>query len=149
MAAMIQITEPTAIAAVIPSMPVLPELLIANVAIRRVAIAIPETGLLELPTRPTIREDTVAKKNPKITMINAPRRVTGIAGTIQMINTIAKTPRRMNCIGRSCAVLAVLVFLLPFMLFMESRKVVTISGRDLIREMIPPVAIAPAPIYLT
>ena len=63
---MIQITEPTAIAAVIPSMPVLPELLIANVAIRRVAIAIPETGLLELPTRPTIREDTVAKKNPKI-----------------------------------------------------------------------------------
>ena len=149
MAAMIQITEPTAIAAVIPSMPVLPELLIANVAIRRVAIAIPETGLLELPTRPTIREDTVAKKNPKITMINAPRRVTGIAGTIQMINTIAKTPRRMNCIGRSCAVLAVLVLLLPFMLFMESRKVVTISGRDLIREMIPPVAMAPAPMYLT
>ena len=146
---MIQITEPTAIAAVIPSMPVLPELLIANVAIRRVAIAIPETGLLELPTRPTIREDTVAKKNPKITMINAPRRVTGIAGTIQMINTIAKTPRRMNCIGRSCAVLAVLVLLLPFMLFMESRKVVTISGRDLIREMIPPVAMAPAPMYLT
>ena len=149
MAAMIQITEPTAIAAVIPSIPVLPELLIANVAIRRVAIAIPETGLLELPTRPTIREDTVAKKNPKITMINAPRRVTGIAGTIQMINTIAKTPRRMNCIGRSCAVLAVLVLLLPFMLFMESRKVVTISGRDLIREMIPPVAMAPAPMYLT
>ena len=149
MAAMIQITEPTAIAAVIPSMPVLPELLIANVAIRRVAIAIPETGLLELPTRPTIREDTVAKKNPKITMINAPRRVTGIAGTIQMINTIAKTPRRMNCIGRSCAVLSVLVLLLPFMLFMESRKVVTISGRDLIREMIPPVAMAPAPMYLT
>ena len=90
-----------------------------------------------------------AKKNPKITMINAPRRVTGIAGTIQMINTIAKTPRRMNCIGRSCAVLAVLVLLLPFMLFMESRKVVTISGRDLIREMIPPVAMAPAPMYLT
>ena len=149
MAAMIQITEPTAIAAVIPSIPVLPELLIANVAIRRVAIAIPETGLLELPTRPTIREDTVAKKNPKTTMIHAPRRVTGIAGTIQMINTIAITPRRMNCIGRSCAVLSVLVFLLPFMLFMESRKVVTISGRDLIREMIPPVAIAPAPIYLT
>ena len=146
---MIQITEPTAIAAVIPSIPVLPELLIANVAIRRVAIAIPETGLLELPTRPTIREDTVAKKNPKTTMINAPRRVTGIAGTIQMINTIATIPRRMNCIGRSCAVLSVLVFLLPFMLFMESRKVVTISGRDLIREMIPPVAIAPAPIYLT
>ena len=55
----------------------------------------------------------------------------------------------MNCIGRSCAVLAVLVLLLPFMLFMESRKVVTISGRDLIREMIPPVAMAPAPIYLT
>ena len=146
---MIQITEPIAIAAFIPSIPVCPLLLITIVEIRSVAIAIPETGLLELPIIPTIREDTVAKKNPKTTMIHAPRRVTGIAGTIQMINTIAITPRRMNCIGRSCAVLAVLVLLLPFMLFMESRKVVTISGRDLIREMIPPVAIAPAPIYFT
>ena len=47
------------------------------------------------------------------------------------------------------AVLSVLVFLPPFMLFMESRKVAMIRGRDLIREIIPPVAIAPAPIYFT
>ena len=123
--------------------------MIIIVAIRRVAIAIPDTGLLELPTRPTIREDTVAKKKPKITIISAPIGLTGIAGTSQMIATIATIPIRIMFIGRSCAVLSVLVFLLPFMLFMESRKVVTISGRDLIREMIPPVAIAPAPIYLT
>ena len=38
----------------------------------------------------------------------------------------------MNCIGRSCAVLAVLVLLLPFMLFMESRKVVEKGSGELI-----------------
>jgi len=31
----------------------------------KVAIVIPETGLLLLPTSPTMREDTVAKKNAK------------------------------------------------------------------------------------
>ena len=127
----------------------MPDALIIIVAIRSVAIAIPDTGLLELPTRPTIREDTVAKKKPKITMINAPIGLTGIAGTSQMIATIATIPIRIMFIGRSCAVLSVLVFLPPFMLFMESRKVVMIRGRDLIREIIPPVAIAPAPIYFT
>ena len=100
-AATIQITDPIAIAAVIPSIPVLPLALIDIVAIRSVAIAIPETGLLELPTRPTIREDTVAKKKPNTTIIAAPSNVTGIAGTTQMIRIIATIPNRIICIGRS------------------------------------------------
>ncbi len=33
-----------------------------------VAIVMPEIGLLELPMIPTIREDTVTKKAPKITI---------------------------------------------------------------------------------
>ena len=37
---------------------------IAEVAIS-VAMVIPETGLAELPMRPTIRDDTVTKRNPK------------------------------------------------------------------------------------
>ena len=98
---MIQITEPIAIAAFIPSIPVCPLPLITIVEIRSVAIAIPETGLLELPTRPTIREDTVAKKKPNTTIIAAPSNVTGIAGTTQMIRIIATIPNRIICIGRS------------------------------------------------
>ena len=75
--------------------------------------------------------------------------VTGIAGTIQMINTIAITPRRMNCIGRSCAVLSVSCVLASLhTLHGVTEGCGRFSGRDLIREMIPPVAIAPAPIYL-
>ncbi len=138
-----------AIAPVIPVMPLSPVALIVIVAIRSVAIAIPDTGLLELPINPTIREDTVAKKKPNTTMSSAPRIFTGIAGTSQITRIIATIPIRTTPIGRSCAVLASLVFLLPFILLIESLKVVTISGRDLIKEIIPPVAIAPAPIYLT
>ena len=136
-------------APIIPVMPLSPVALMVIVAIRRVAIAIPETGLLELPIRPTIREETVAKKKPNTTISTAPRILTGIAGTSQIITIIATIPISTALMGRSCAVLASLVFLLPFMLFMESRKVVTIKGMDLIREMIPPVAMAPAPMYLT
>ena len=49
-----------------------------------VAMAMPDTGLLEEPMRPTIREDTVAKKKPKTTTIKAPSRFTGNAGSSQM-----------------------------------------------------------------
>ena len=138
-----------AIAPLIPLIPVSPVALIAMVAIRSVAIAIPETGLLELPIIPTIRADTVAKKKPNTTIRAAPRRFTGIAGTIQIINTMATIPIRIVAIEISCSVLRVPLVVPPFMSLMESRKVFTISGRDLIREMIPPVAIAPAPMYFT
>ena len=61
--------EPIAIAPCIPWIPESPVAFRIIVAIKSVAIAIPETGLLELPTKPTILEETVAKKNPKITTI--------------------------------------------------------------------------------
>ena len=82
-------------------------------------------------------------------MRSAPSGLTGIAGTAQMITTIATIPIRIKFIGRSLSVLAVPFTDPPFILFIESRNVLTIRGRDLIREIIPPVAIAPAPIYLT
>ena len=69
--------EPIAIAACIPGAPTLPVSLRISVAKRSVAIDIPDTGLLLLPTRPTIREDTVAKKKPNTTTMIAPRNDTG------------------------------------------------------------------------
>ena len=52
-------------------MPVSP--LVFNIIVenKSVAIAIPETGLLLLPTKPTILEETVAKKNPNKRIILA------------------------------------------------------------------------------
>ena len=47
-------------------------------------MVIPDTGLLLLPIRPTIREDTVAKKKPKMTIRNALNRFTGTIGTSQI-----------------------------------------------------------------
>ena len=82
-AATIHIIEPMAIAACIPDAPASPVSFNIRVAIRSVAIAIPETGLLLLPTKPTIREETVAKKKPNITTIIAPTNETGIEGTSQ------------------------------------------------------------------
>ena len=73
--------EPIAIAPCIPWIPESPVAFRIIVAIKSVAIAIPETGLLELPTKPTILEETVAKKNPKITTITAPSNETGICGS--------------------------------------------------------------------
>ena len=135
--------EPMAIAPCIPWIPLSPVAFSRIVAISSVAIAIPETGLLLLPTRPTILEDTVAKKKPKITTIMAPRKVTGIGGASQMAIVISRTPPRMTPMLMSCPVLVVLVFVLPFRLFMASLNVRIIRGRDFARLMIPPAARAP------
>ena len=61
----------------------------------------PETGLFELPTRPTMRLETVAKKNPKITMMKAPKIPTGIAGKSQITATITRARIKRPFIGRS------------------------------------------------
>ena len=104
-----QIIDPMAIALVIPAIPVLPVNLSIRVAKRSVAIDIPETGLLLLPTRPTILEDTVAKKKPNTTTITAPRRLTGIAGishtkSVRTIMDIITTLRFKSLLVRSLVV---------------------------------------------
>lgn len=58
-----------AIVAIIPE-GVAPEMdLIIKAVTKRVAIVIPETGLLLLPTSPTILEETVAKRTRKLQLI--------------------------------------------------------------------------------
>ena len=101
---MIQITEPIAIAAFIPSISVFPDALITIVAIRRVAIAIPDTGLLEDPIRPTIREDTVAKKKPNIIMIIAATMLIGTDGIATSASATKTTTTIAHLIGRSFSV---------------------------------------------
>ena len=114
-----------------------------------VAIAIPDTGLLEEPIRPTIREDTEAKKNPKITMIREPNGLTGNAGSSQIRTTIAARITSRKDIGRSCCVRRAFFcacFLLR--LAIACLNVRTISGNVFTRLIIPPAATAPAPMYL-
>ena len=143
---MIQITVPTVIAATIPWIPVIPAALKTNVVTISVAMAIPDTGLLLLPTIPTIREDTVAKKKPKITMMIAPTGLIGIAGASHI--TMATTTMPMSTVRMEisvCVLSPVSTFLpKPFMALANVR---TMVGNVLIRLMIPPAATAPAPIY--
>ena len=149
MAAQMQMTDAIAMEPIMPSMPTLPVAFRIMVAISRVAMVMPETGLLELPIMPTIRAETVEKKKPKITISRAPSGLTGIAGASQMMRMMSRMPPRIKGMGMSFSVREVPEALPPFMLFMASRKVDAIRGRLLISEMIPPVAMAPAPIYLT
>ena len=92
---MIQITEPTAKAPIIPSAPSNPIALNMIEVINRVAIVIPDTGLLLLPTKPTSLADTVAKKNPNTAIINAPGIPTGIKSVAPINITIATTPIKL------------------------------------------------------
>ena len=89
------------IAVTIPDVPVVPFIFKIIVEIRSVAIAIPDTGLLELPTRPTILEETVAKKNPNTIMISTLPIPIGMVGTATRIAiTISRIIPR-NFISRS------------------------------------------------
>ena len=136
-------------AAAIPLGPVSPTSLRTKVAISRVAIAIPETGLFEDPTRPTILDDTVAKKNPNITMSIALTKSIGIAGYPTSTTTATISITMIGAKPRSLDVLSIVMPSTPDLrLFMLSANVLKISGRDLISEKIPPAATAPAPTYL-
>ena len=137
---------PILIAEAIPSYPSNPVALRIKVTTNKVAIIIPEIGLFEEPTIPTMRLDTVAKKNPKITINNAPRKLTGTEGTNQIASAIIKLPISTMFIGKSFSVLVWLLFAPfpnPLSVF---EKVFAINGNDFIKLMIPPAATAPAPI---
>ena len=90
-----------------PTMPEAPEEPVAfrmMVAISNVAMAMPETGLLEEPIRPTMREETVAKKKPKIRTIRAPTKLTGMPGNSHMNTAMARHTTRTTFMEMSCSV---------------------------------------------
>ena len=144
-AATIQIIEPMEIAEIIPSMSDFPVTFRMSDVIRSVAIAMPETGLLLLPTRPTIRDDTVAKKKPNTTIISAPSKETGIAGINQIASVSTIILPITKRISISLSVRRVFEPEPPLMPRIASRNVLTISGKVLTKLIIPPAATAPAP----
>ena len=149
MAATIQMIPPMAIAPTMPVVPSVPVTFRRRVAMISVAIAIPDTGLLDEPISPTIREETDAKKNPKTTMIRAPIGFTGKVGTSQIRITITRSIPSRRGIGRSCCVRTVFAFAcFLVMLCIACLNVRMIRGKVLIRLISPPAATAPAPIYL-
>ena len=101
---MMQMTLPMAMAPTMPSAPAVPVALSIVVAISSVAMAIPETGLLEEPIMPTIREDTVAKKKPNTRMVKAPTELTGIPGNSHITRVRARQATSTTFTGTSCSV---------------------------------------------
>lgn len=97
---------------------------------------------------PTIREETEAKKKPKITTISAPMGLTGKVGIIQIRIAITTMVPSRSGIGRSRSVRRELLECFLDMLAIACLKVRIISGKVLIRLIIPPAATAPAPMYL-
>ena len=94
-----------------------------------------------------MREETVAKKKPKITITIAPITSIGMIGVTAIATMRIASIMSTTDIFRSFSVRSSFAcFPEPFNPFIASANVLTISGRDLIRLTIPPVATAPAPI---
>ena len=122
-----------------------------HVAIR-VAIVIPEIGLEEVPMMPTIREETVTKKNPKMTIRSDMRREPGNGpcgkpGRIASTSTIASDPITTIPMPRSLSVRLTPSAgpTPPRKLLTDSRNAEMIVGRVLMSVITPAQATAPAP----
>src|SRR5207237_8457119 len=68
------------------------------------AIVKPEIGFAEEPIWPQMREDTVAKKKPKITIRTAPSRLTPSCGNRVRTMASATEPPTVSEMGRSSSV---------------------------------------------
>src|SRR6266850_1926907 len=116
--------------------------------ISSVATVMPEMGFDELPTSPVKRELTVTKRKPRTNSKTAPRTLILNEGTSVQTTTIKSDPTPTTQSGRSRSVRAGPAAVpLPLSERMPRIAPPTMVGKDLKREMIPPAATAPAPIY--
>ena len=117
------------------------------------AMVIPEMGLDEVPMMPTMRLDTVTKKNPKATISTPnrsfePRPLPGMNGKSATMRTSAAEPPITTDRGRSFSVRRGSTLTPPRMLPIAPLKAWTMVGSVLMSVMKPPAATAPAPICL-
>ena len=114
----------------------------------KVATVMPEIGFDELPTSPVRRELTVTKRNPSTRMSTAPSTLILKEGTRVQTITIRREPAPTTQRGMSRSVRRVPDGpAAPLSERMPRMAPPMIVGKDLKREMIPPAATAPAPIY--
>jgi len=114
----------------------------------KAAIVMPEIGFAEDPICPVTREDTVAKKNPKVTISTAPSRFTPSCGSRVRTMASAIEPPTVREMGRSSSVRGrVIVWLRPEprRSFRLEAKELTMVGSERASAMIPAEATAPAP----
>ena len=116
--------------------------------IKSVATVMPEMGFEELPTSPVSRELTVTKRNPNIRISSAPSTLILKEGTsVQTITSpIDPTPTTQSGMSRSVRSGPERPAA-PLSDFIPRMAPPMMVGKDLKREMIPPAATAPAPIY--
>src|SRR5882672_10879533 len=116
--------------------------------ISSVATVMPEIGFDDEPTSPVSRELTVTKRNPSTRMSTAPSKLILNDGTSAQTITSPSEPAPTIQSGMSRSVrLGPSAAVAPFKDAMPRMAPPTIVGKDLKREMIPPAATAPAPMY--
>ena len=124
----------------------------------RVAIVIPLIGLLDEPINPTMRDDTVTKKAPKMIISKPnnnllPTELPGIklpgSSAIIRISTRLPTPTSLMDRSRSVRGISSFATLFPFKEPILPLNEEMIVGIVLINVMNPPAATAPAPICRT
>src|SRR5688572_19062059 len=89
-------TQPTVRAAALPAAPVQPSRRNTDEVASRVAMVMPLVGFEVTPTRPTIRAETVTKKNPATTTSRAASARAGTPGSQEKsagTNVITRTAR--------------------------------------------------------
>ena len=114
----------------------------------KAAIVMPEIGFAEDPICPQMREDTVAKKKPKITIRTAPSRLTPSCGNRVRTMASATEPPTVSEMGRSSSVRGRVMAWLspePRRSFRLELKELMMVGSERARAMIPAEATAPAP----
>ncbi len=111
-------------------------------------MVMPEIGFADEPICPQMREETVAKKNPKMTIRIAPSRLTPTCGKSARTMARATEPPTVREIGRSSSVRS-RVTAWPRR---ESRRSLRLDANELMmvgseraRAMMPAEATAPAP----
>ena len=117
---------------------------------RSVATVMPEIGLEELPTSPVRRELTVTKRKPSTRINTDPRMLILSEGTSAQVTTRTREPTPTTQSGMSRSVRGICTRAPPTppeRLFIPRIAPPTMVGSDLNREMMPPAATAPAPIY--
>ena len=112
-----------------------------------VAIVIPEIGFDDEPIRPVMRDDTVAKKKPKMMMRTATRKLpcVGSPGASARKSASRSEPPMTTVIGRSRSVRSCAPPAPLPMPFRPSRAEETMVGMVRARVMRPAASTAPAP----
>lgn len=144
----VRVARPATVTTIVPSVPILPRLLVTGMTVEEMTVTVPRAKLLRLPAEPAVQRSAITGGGPGAAVVATPEEIAKVTKAVRVVGAVTVAPEEVGYVKESYTILSILIFLLPFVLFVRSQGIMAVDNESLVERVVPPITVTPTPVCL-